>query len=158
MEEQTYTLNIRQTAIYQYEVTIREIGVKKTAPTLDSALNITFHDIVKHYMSRSLVLVFAEHPNDTTTLDVNSLEHMRTHREDQAALEIAQHGIASQVRRKEHHLVFSLSHPLTRAQTIWLNAHMGKLFDTYYMKDEHEGELDALLDEARDHRKTPTHE
>jgi hypothetical protein len=34
MEEKTYTLNIRHTGIWQYEVTIPEIGVMKTAPTL----------------------------------------------------------------------------------------------------------------------------
>ena len=41
MEERTYTLNIRQTGTYQYEVTIPETGVTKTAATLDSALTIT---------------------------------------------------------------------------------------------------------------------
>ena len=50
------------------------------------------------------------------------------------------------------------SRPLTRAQTIWLDMQSGKLFDTYYIKDEYEVELDALLEEARDHRKTTAHE
>ena len=110
MEEKTYTLNVRHTGTWKYEVTIPEIGVKKTAPTLDSALNITFQDIVKHFTSRSLILVFA------------------------------------------------LSYPLTRAQTIWLNRQKGKLFDTYFILDEQEGKLDVFLEEARDHRNTTTHE
>ncbi|SRR6266487_3126166 len=158
MEEKTYTLNIRQTGTWHYEITIPEIGVMKMAPTLDSALNITLHDIVKHFMSRSLILVLADQPDDKNALSVDPQEHLRTHREDQAAFEVAQQGITPQVRRREHHLVFALSRPLTRAQTMWLNTQKGKLFDTYYIKDEPEVELDALLEEARDHRKTTTHE
>jgi hypothetical protein len=50
------------------------------------------------------------------------------------------------------------SRPLTRAQTIWLDTQRGKLFNTFYIKDEYEVELDALLEEARDHRKTTAHE
>lgn len=60
MEEKTYTLNIRQIGSWQSEITIPEIGLMKTAPTLDSALTITLHDIVKQFMSRSLILVFAD--------------------------------------------------------------------------------------------------
>src|SRR5271165_3574044 len=63
-EETTYTLYIRQTGIYQYEVTIPEIGVKKTAPTLDSALTITLHDIVKHLTIHYLILVFTDQDAD----------------------------------------------------------------------------------------------
>ncbi len=158
MEEKTYTLNIRQTGTWQYEVIIPEIGVIKTAPTLDSALNITLHDIVKHFTSRSLILVFADQPDDKNALGVDPQEHLRTNREDQAAFEVAQRDIATQVKRREHHLVFALSRPLTRAQTMWLNMHTGKLFDKYYIKDELEVELNALLEEAHDHRKTTAHE
>jgi hypothetical protein len=152
MEEKTYTLNIRQTGAWHYEVTIPEIGVMKTAPTLDSALNITFQDIVKHFTSHSLILVFADQPDDKNVLGVDPQEHLRTHREDQAAFELAQQGIAPQVKRREHHLVFELSRPLTRAQMTWLNTQTGKLFNKYFIKDELEVELDALLEEACDHR------
>jgi|SRR6266487_4474269 len=158
MEEKTYTLHIRQTGIWHYEITIPEIDVMKTAPTLESALNIIFHDIVRHFMSRYLILVFAEQPDDKNTQGVDQPEQMRTHRKDQAAFEVVQQGIASQVRRSEHHLVFAISHPLTRAQTTWLNTHTDKLFDTYYIKDELEGEPDAFLEEARDNRKATTDE
>jgi hypothetical protein len=41
---------------------------------------------------------------------------------------------------------------------MWLNTQKGKLFDTYYIKDELEVELDALLEKARDHRKTTAYE
>jgi hypothetical protein len=41
---------------------------------------------------------------------------------------------------------------------MWLNTQKGKLFDTYYIKDELEVELDAFLEEARDNRKTIAHE
>src|SRR6266704_23040 len=102
MEEKTYTLNIRQTGKFQYEVTIPEIGATKMAPTLDSALNITSHDILKHLMTRYRILVF------------------------------------------------ELSRPLTREQGTWLDGHVGKLFDGYYIKDELEGEFDALREEAHD--------
>jgi len=158
MEEKTYTLNIRHTGTWQYEVTIPEIGVMKTAPTLDSALNITFQDIVKHFTSRFLILVFADQPDDKNALDVDPQEHLHHDLEDQAAFEIVQQGIAQHVKRREHHLVFALSRPLTRAQTMWLNMQKGKLFYMYYIKDELEVALDAFLEEARDHRKTTTHE
>lgn len=110
MEEKTYTLNIRHKDIRQYDVTLPEIGVTKTAPTLDSALNITFQDIVQHFTARCLILVF------------------------------------------------SLTRPLSRAQTNWLDTQAGKLFDTYYIKDEYEEEFDAMLEEARDRGKTTTRE
>jgi hypothetical protein len=158
MEEKTYTLNVRHTGKWQYVVTIPEIGVMKTAPTLDSALTITFQDIVKHFTSRSLILVFADQPNDKNALEFDPREHQHPDLEDQAAFEIVQRGITQRVKRSEHHLVFALSRPLTRAQTTWLNTQKGKLFDTYYIKDELEVELDALLEEAHDHRKTTTHE
>jgi hypothetical protein len=152
MEEKTYTLNIRQTGTWQYEVTIPEIGVMKTAPTLDSALNITFHDIVKHFTTYFLILVFADQPDDKNALGVDPQDHLHTNREDQAAFEVVQRGIATQLKRRECHLIFELSHPLTRAQITWLDTHRGKLFDKYYIKDELEVELDVLLEEAYDHR------
>jgi hypothetical protein len=158
MEEKTYTLNVRHSGTWQYEVTIPEIGVMKAAPTLESALTITFQDIVKHFTSRSLILVFAEQPNDKNALDFDPQERLHLDLEDQAALEIMQQGIAQHVKRREHLLVFALSHPLTRAQTMWLNRQKGMLFDTYYIKDELEVELDAFLEKALDHRKTTTHE
>ncbi len=158
MKNKTYTLNIRQTGTYQYEVTVPETGAIKTAATLDSALNITFQDIVKHFTAHSLILVLADQPDDNDALGVDPQERLLTDLEYQAAFEIAQRGIAPQVKRRERHLVFALSHPLTRAQTIWLDTHTGKLFDRYYIKDELEAELDALLEKARDHRKAAAHE
>jgi hypothetical protein len=130
----------------------------KTAHTLNSALNTTFQDIVKHFTAHSLILVFADQPDDKNTLSIDSQEHPHTNREDQAAFEVAQQGIAPQVKRRERHLVFALARPLTRAQTVWLDTHRGKLFDKYYIKDELEVELDALLEEALDYRKKPAHE
>ena len=41
---------------------------------------------------------------------------------------------------------------------IWRDTLTGKLFDKYYIKDELEVELDALLEEACDHRKATAHE
>src|SRR6266487_4408668 len=142
MEEKTYTLNIRETGAWQYEVTIPEIGVMKTAPTLDSALNTTFQDIVKHFTAHSLILIFADQPNDKKAMSVDLQEYLHTNREDQAAFEVAQRGIAPLVKRREHHLVFVLARPFTRAQTKWLDTQAGKLFDQYYIKDEYEVELD----------------
>lgn len=150
MEEKTYTLNIRHAGTWQYEVTIPEIGVMKTAPTLDSAFHITFQDIVKHFTSSSLILVFADQRDDKNALSVDPQEHLHTNREDQAAFEVAQQGIAPQIKRREHHLVFALARPLKQAQTIWFNTHAGKLFNQYYIKDEYEVELYTLLEEACD--------
>jgi hypothetical protein len=158
MEEKTSTLNIRQTGTYQYEVTVPETGVGKIAPTLDSALTLTLHDSVKHLTTRSLILVFADQHVDRDGRGVDPQEHLCTHRDGQAVFEVMQQGIAPQVRRREHHLVFALARPLTRAQTIWLDTHTGKLFDKYYIKDEHEVELDTLLEEACVHWKTTDYE
>jgi hypothetical protein len=158
MEEKTYTLNIRHTGTWQYDVTIPEISVIKTAHTLDSALTITFQDIVQHFTTCSLILVFADHPDDNNPLGIDPQDHLRTLREDQAAVEVAQQDISPRMKRRERHLVFEVSHPLTRAQITWLNTQRGKLFDVYYTKDELEVELDALLEEARDYRKTTAHE
>src|SRR6266487_4645974 len=116
MEEKTYTLIIRHASKYHYEVTVPETGATKTAPTLDSALTITLHDIVQHFTSRSLILVFADQHDNKNALGVDPQEHQHTDLEDQAAFEVAQQGIAPQVKRRERHLIFALSHPLTRAQ------------------------------------------
>ncbi len=148
MEEKTYTLNIRQTGTYQYEVTIPEIGATKTAATLDSALNITLHDILKHLTARSLILVFADQHVDSDGGSVNRQKPPQSVLEHQVAFEIAQLGIAPQAKRSERHLVFELSRPLTREQARWLDKQAGKLFDSYYIKEELEIEFDALREEA----------
>ena len=136
MEEKAYTLNIRQTGQWQYEVTIPEIGVTKTAPTLDSALNITLHDILKHFTTRYLILVFIDQHFDETGWFNDPQERAQTDVEQQATFEVEQLGIASQVKRRERHLVFELSRPLTREQATWLDTHAGKLFDSYHLKNE----------------------
>lgn len=158
MEEKTSTLNIRQTGTFQYEVTVPETGATKTAATLESALTITLHDILKHLTTRSLILVFADQhvDRDGWRVDPQDLPHIDL--EHQVALEVAQLGIAPQVKRRERRLVFELSRPLTREQDAWLDTHVGKLFDRYYIKDEREVELDALREEARDNRKAAAHE
>ncbi|SRR5258708_36950877 len=158
MQEKTYTLNIRQTGTFRFEVTILEIGITKTAPTLDSALNITLHDILKHLTMRSLILVFADHHSDRDDRSIDPQACPQTDLEQQAALEVAQLGIAPQVKRRERHLVFEVSCQLTREQARWLDEHAGKLFDRYIIKDEREVELDALLEETYDNRKADVHE
>ena len=115
------------------------------APTLDSALNIALHDILKHFMTRYLILVFAAQQIDRDGLDDDPQEHSKAGLPYQAAFEVARQGIASQVKRSERHLVFELLGPLTREQAAWLDRHVGKLFDGYYIKDELEVELDTLL-------------
>jgi hypothetical protein len=158
MENKIYTLNIRQTGKFQYEVTVPETGATKMAATLDSALTITLHDILKHLTTRYLILVFADQHVDRNGPNVDPQERPKTDLEHQADLEVTQMGIAPQVKRKERHLVFELSRPLTREQTTWLDEHAGKLFDRYYIKDELEVELDALREEARENRKAAAHE
>jgi hypothetical protein len=158
MEEKTYTLNIRQTGKYKYEVTVPEIGTSKTAPTLDSALNITLHDIFKHLTTRHLVLVFPDQPVDRDDQSIDLQQCPRTDLEHQAAIEVAQLGIAPQVKKRERHLVFEVSRPLTQAQASWLDRQTRTLFERYYIKDELEVELDALLEEACDNRKAKAFE
>ena|SRR5258707_15693630 len=68
MEDTTSTLHIRRTGQYHYEVTILETGATKTAATLDSALNTTLHQIVKHLTTRYLILVFADQSIDQSCL------------------------------------------------------------------------------------------
>lgn len=158
MEEKIYTLNIRQTGKFQYEVTVPETGATKSAATLDSALNITFHDILKHLTTRSLILVLDDQHVDRDNRGVDPQECPQTELELQASLEVAQLGIASHVKRRERHQVFELSHPLTREQATWLDEHIGKLFDSYHIKDELEVEFDTLRKEARDNKKPAARE
>jgi hypothetical protein len=148
MEEKTYTLNIRQTSTYRYEVTVPDIGTTKAAPTLDSALTITLHDIIKHLTNRALILVFADHPAERDGRRFDQQERLLTDLERQAAFEVAQKDIAPHVKRRERHLVFELSRPLTREQATWLDEHVGKLFDRYHIKDELVVRLDILREEA----------
>ena len=158
MKKRTYTLNVRQTGQYQYEVTIPEIGAMKTAATLDSALNITLHDILMHLTTRYLILVFTDQDADREVRGVDPQACLPTGLEHQTALEVAHLGIASQVLRRERQLVFEVIRPLTRAQTTWLDEQTGKLFDRDYFKDEREAQLDALLQEAHDLRREAAHE
>jgi hypothetical protein len=158
MKEKTYTLNIRQAGTYQYEVTIPEIGATKTAPTLDSALSITLHDILKHFNARYLILSFADQYFDREGESADLQECLQTDLEHEAILGIARLDISQQVKRRERHLVFKLSCPLTREQVTWLNEHAGKLFDQYSIKDELEVENDAMREEVRDNRKAANHE
>jgi hypothetical protein len=158
MEDTTYTLHIRRTGIYKYEVTIPETGATKTAATLDSTLNITLHEIVKHLTTRYLILVFADQHIDGDSWLVDSQERPQTDLERQVTFEIAQLGIAPYVQRRERHLVFELSRPLTQEQATWLDEHAGKLFDRYYIKDELEVQRDELREEACDNRKAATNE
>ncbi len=158
MEEQTYTLHIRQTGKFQFEVTVPEMSTRKTAPTLESALNITFHDMLKHLTTRYLILVFADQHVDKDDRSVDAQACPHTDLEHQAVVELAQLGIVPQVKRRERHLVFALSHPLTRAQTTWLDKHAGKLFDRYSIEDRFEADLDALPEEAHDNRKAARNE
>ena len=154
MKKKIYTLNVRQTGQYQYEVTVPEIGATKMAATLDSALNITLHDILKHLTTRYLILVFADHDADRVGQGVDPQAYPQTDIEHKTALEVAQLGIAPQVQRRERHLVFEV----TRPQATWIDEQSGKLFDMYYFKDEREVTFDALLQEAHDHGKAVGHE
>jgi len=47
---------------------------------------------------------------------------------------VEQLGIALHVERRERHLVFEVSHPLTKEQEKWLDENAGKLFDRYTSK------------------------
>ena len=158
MEKKTYTLTIHHTGRDQYEVTVPEIGATKTAATLESALSITVHDIVKHLATRSLILVFVDQHIDRNGGYFDAQGDPHTDLEQQAIAEITRLGISPQVKRKERHLLFEVPRPLTRAQTSWLDEHAGKLFERYYTKDELEVKLDALLKEARENRQAAPNE
>ena len=152
MEERTYTLNIRQTGTYQYEVTVPETGATKTAATLDSALTITLSALLKHLTVCHLILVFDDQRVDRNDQRVDAHERLHTDLEHQAAREVVQRGIASQMKRSERQLVFELSRPLTREQATWLDEQAGKLFDSYHFKDELEVECDTLWEEVHVNR------
>lgn len=158
MEKKTSTLHIRQTGTYQYEVTIPETGATKMAATLDSALMITLHDILKHLKVRHLILVFDGQRVGRDDQHVDAHERLHTDREHQAAREVAQRGIASQVKSSERHLVFELSQPMTCEQATWLKEQTGKLLDRYQFKDEREVESDALWQEVHIKRKAAADE
>ncbi len=158
MEEKTSTLNICQTGTHHYEAIRPEIGATKTAVTLESALTLTVHEILKHLTTRSLILVFADQRVDRDGGCVDPQGDPHTALEQRAVVEVAQLGRAPQVKRKERHLVFELSRPLTRAQARWLDEHAGKLFERYDTKDEFEAQLNAWLEAARDNRKAAPYE
>ena len=138
MEEKTFTLNISQTGQWQYEITIPEIGVSKTASTLDSALNITLRDTVKHLNTHYLILVFVDRHFDEMGWFIEPQERLRTNLEQQAAFEVELLGIAPHVFTGGLHLVFVLSQSLTREQAAWIHEQKGTFFDWYYTQDEME--------------------
>lgn len=139
MEDMTYTLHIRHPSRFDYHVTLPEIGVTtQSSVNLDTALMLAGKAIEKHLTTRQLILVFPDQEGG-----------LLADLEQQAALEVAHLGIAPQVQRKERHLVFELSRPLTREQARWLDEQDGKLFERYYTKDEMEIALDTLQEEAR---------
>src|SRR3989442_12443731 len=98
MEDKTYILNIRKTGKFQYEVTIPETGATKVASTLDSALTITLHDILKHFTTRYLILVFADQQANKDVQSVDQQERPQTDLEHQATFEVAQLGIVPQMK------------------------------------------------------------
>src|SRR6266516_145749 len=132
MKKKTYTLNIRQTGQYQYEVTVPEIGATKTAATLDSALNITLHDILMHLTTRYLILVFTDQDADREGRGVDPQACLPTGLEHQTTQHVANRGIASQVPRRELQLLVEVIQPLPRAQTTWIDEQTGKLCHRYY--------------------------
>jgi hypothetical protein len=144
MEEATYTLTIRHPDTFSWEVHIPEIGATTpSCATLDSALNLARHVVEKHLTTRQLILVFV---NDETSSE---------ERERQIIHEVEQQGLAPQILRREHHLVFSLSQPLTREQMRWLDGSRGKLFYRYFVKDETEIGLEQLLEAKPNRGKLP---
>ena|SRR6266702_1017270 len=138
MQEKTFPLNIHQTGQGQYEITLPEIGFSKTAPTLDSAMNITLRDIVKHLTTRSLIQVFVDRHFDEMGWFIEPQERLRTNLEQQAAFEVELLGIAPHVFTGGLHLVFVLSQSLTREQAAWIHEQKGTFFDWYYTQDEME--------------------
>lgn len=150
MKKKTYKLQIRQASTYQYQVIVPEIGAKKTAATLDRALNITLHDILNHLTTCPLIRVFADQDVDTDSLGDDPQECPPTALEYQTALEVTQQSIAPQSKRRELHLVLEVARPLTQAQATCLNEQAGKLFDRYYFNDMREVKLDTLFLEAHE--------
>ena len=126
MQEKTFTLNIHQTGHWQYEITIPEIDVPKTTPKLDSALNITLRDIVKHLTTRYLIQVFVDRHFDEMGWFVDPQERPQTELEQKAAFEVERLGIAPYVFTRKRHLVFVLSQSLTREQAAWIYEQKGR--------------------------------
>jgi len=60
MEEQTFTLCMRQAGPYQYDVTRPESSATQTAETLENALMIAMHARFKYLSTRSLIPVFPD--------------------------------------------------------------------------------------------------
>jgi hypothetical protein len=108
----------------------------------------------RHQPHTALILMFADQHVDRDGRSVDPQERPQTDLEHQAAFE----GIAPSVKRRERHLVFELSRPLTREQATWLDELEGKLFDRFHMKDEFEVKLDTLPEKAHDNRKAAAHE
>ncbi len=53
-----------------------------------------------------------------------------------AASIVAELGISLQPERRECHLFFELTHPLSQVQVAGLEAYRGGLFDNFYVRDE----------------------
>jgi hypothetical protein len=116
------------------------------------------YDILKHFTTRYLILLFTDQDADRDGWSVDSQAGLSTDLEHQTILEVAQLGFALQAKRRECHLVFEVTRPLTRAQATWFDKQVGKLFDRYFFKDEREDQYDALMQEAHDHRMEAAHE
>jgi hypothetical protein len=142
----------------QYAVTVPEIGATKTAATLESALMIITYDIVKHLTARSLMLVFVDPQVVRDGGYFHTQVDPHTDLEQQAIVEATQLGIAQQMKRKERHLLFALSRPLTRAQASWLDEQTTKLLERHDAKDELERKLDTWLKEALKNRRAAPNE
>src|SRR5258708_9219350 len=121
MEEKTSTLNSRQTGTYHYDVTIPETGATKTAPTLDSALTLILHNILKHLTTRSLILVLANQHADRAGRSVAPQERPQTDLAYQAPLEVGQQRNALQLNRREPDLAAERPRPLTQRPAPWLH-------------------------------------
>jgi hypothetical protein len=135
MTDVTYTLTVRQTEPYRFEVTIPEIGVTVTGTTFGSATLEAHRAIEKHHRVRFLVLVMRDEHVD----DEGGLIEPRKRLQAAvmiAAIEVVQQGIAERLTSSEHRLVFQLSAPLTPAQMEWLRSNEGTLFDEFHFLDE----------------------
>ncbi len=136
MTEVTYTLTIRQTEAYRFEVTIPEIGATVTGATFGSATLEAHRAIEKHHRVRFLVLVFREKHFDEEGWLIEPRKRLHSAEELIAVTEIAQQGIAEHLTRSERRLVFQLSASLSPAQMEWLRSNEGSLFDAFHLLDE----------------------
>lgn len=142
MEDTTYTLSIHHPSRFDYHVTIPEIGITtEPSATLNGAIVDATLTIEKHLTTRQLILVFVDEPSDLAEVLVDSGEL-----ESQAAFEVERLGIAPHAARRERHLVFELSQPLTPEQGRWLDNKIGKIFARYYFKDQIEMTLEGLAE------------